>query len=46
MDILEKKGIFHSDIKEENIVLRSDGYGKMKLFLIDFGGAVFKCDEI
>ncbi len=42
MIILAEKGVFHSDIKLENIVLCNGNYvDTFILYLIDFGGVSF-----
>jgi len=41
LDTLQKKGIIHSDIKPENILLEFDGLQIASLKIIDFGSAFF-----
>jgi hypothetical protein len=38
---LAEKGIYHSDIKDRNVVVKSGLLNDAKIFLIDLGGCSF-----
>ncbi len=44
--MLAEKGIFHSDIKENNVVIKTIISDSMNISLIDLGGAVLDSNDL